>query len=120
MLRSLSGGDSMMRTTAAAILAAALAGCSGTETHTRGLESQNLIRVDLNPGPGYDLTVEIKGLVDFGWNPDNPETRKETALAAVKSECPAARIVHEDRFSRGESLRGPIYTYYVRLRCRPA
>lgn len=110
----------MMRTTAAAILAGALAGCAGSDTHTRVLESQNVVRIDPTPGAGYTHTVEIKGLLDFGWDGDNPETRRQTALRALRFDCPAAQIVREDRISRGESLRGPVFTYFLRIRCQPA
>lgn len=111
----------MLKTSAAILLTAILAGCAGSESHTRGLELQNILRVDPSPGPGYDLTVEIKNLIDVGFDPDNPETRKTTALVAVRAECPTAQIAREDTFRKGEYLFGrPALTYYVRIRCRPA
>lgn len=111
----------MMRTTAAAILAGALAGCAGTEMQIRTLEQSGQFRLDATPGPGYDFTAEVRNVFDVDYDFSKKPDRDAAALLALRAQCPAAVIVREDVIRRGEYITGrPDLTYQIRIRCRPA
>jgi hypothetical protein len=60
----------------------------------------------------------MKNLIDIGYDPDNPETRKETALRAMQTQCPGARIVGEQIIEKGTYAIGrPAREYFVQIKC---
>ena len=66
----------------------------------------------------FDFMVRMKNVLDFGYDPDNPETRKETALRAMQSQCPGARIVGEQVVEKGTSAIGrPVREYFIQIKC---
>lgn len=99
------------------LLATALAGCHTGQARVMSLERDGALRLDTVPGPGYDLTVEIRNLWDFSADGANPADRRAVALEAVAGRCASPTIVREDVITTGESLRGPLQTFLVRVRC---
>lgn len=111
----------MMRTTAVAILAGALAGCAGTQTQIRMLEQSGQFRLDATKGPDFDYTAEMRNVWDVDYDFSKKPDRDAAALLAIKAQCPAATIVREDVIRRGEYVTGrPDLTYQIRMRCQPA
>lgn len=102
------------------LLTVALAGCHTGQARVMSLESQGGLRLDTTPGTGYDLTVEIRNLWDFSADGANPADRRAVTLEAVAGRCAAPAIVREDVITTGESLRGPLRTFLVRVRCARA
>jgi hypothetical protein len=100
---------------------ALLAGCAGTQSQMRLLESSNALRVEPTSGPGYDYTVVVKNVKDIGYNPDIKADRESVALRAIRTQCPAGVIVKEEVVETGTYLLGnPSRDYFMRIRCRPA
>jgi hypothetical protein len=64
----------MLRLLAAVAACVVLAGCAGTDTQLRMLENSNALQIE--PSQVKDYVVRMKNLVDLGYDPDNPETRK--------------------------------------------
>jgi hypothetical protein len=103
-------------------LCAALAGCTGSQTHLRMLEQGGDVRIDPTGGPGYDSTVFIRNTVDFGYDPDDKATRYRTALQMVETQCPRARVVAEKVAETGTSGIGigrGSRTYALQIKCVP-
>ena len=48
-------------------------------------------------GRPYDFVVHVRNIPDVKYNPDVREDRHYMALKLVKSQCPAARVVGEDK-----------------------
>jgi hypothetical protein len=71
------------------------AGCAGSDAQMRLLEKDNVLQVEPSQTKEFDYVVRLKNAVDVGFDPDNPETRKETVLGAMRSQCPGARILCE-------------------------
>lgn len=92
-----------------------LTGCAGSDAHLRLLESENAVSVEPSQSRDFDYLVKIRGALDFGYNPSNPETRKETALRAVAAQCPTARIVGEQAIQKGRD--GANHDYFIQIRC---
>ena len=100
-------------------LALSIAGCAGTDTQLRMLESQNALQIEPAQSKDYDYVVKMKNLLDIGYDPDNPETRKETALRAMRSQCPQGRIVGEQIIDKGTYAVGrPAREYFIQIKCR--
>jgi hypothetical protein len=109
-----------MRILGIAALCAALAGCAGTDTHLRMLENSNSLQIEPSQIKDFDYVVRLKDLVDMGYDPDNPETRKETALRAMQAQCPGARIVGEQIIEKGTYAIGrPAREYFIQIKCGP-
>ncbi|MEA2836105.1 MAG: hypothetical protein QOD89_655 [Bradyrhizobium sp.] len=109
-----------MRILGIAALCAALAGCAGTDTHLRMLENSNSLQIEPSQVKDFDYVVRMKNLVDIGYNPDNPETRTETALRAMQAQCPGARIVGEQIIEKGTYAIGrPAREYFIQIKCGP-
>lgn len=97
-----------------------LAGCAGSDTHLRMLENQNAFQIEPSQSKDYDFVIKMKNLLDIGYDPDNPETRKETALRAMRSQCPEATIVGEQIIDKGTYAIGrPAREYFIQIRCKP-
>jgi hypothetical protein len=82
-----------MRSLEIVAICAALGGCAGSDTHLRMLENSNALQVEPSQSKEFDYVVRMKNLVDIGYNPDNPDTRRQTALHEMQAQCPGARIV---------------------------
>lgn len=101
------------------VSALALSGCAGTHAHREMLMNQGAIALRSSERPGVDYVVSIRNVVDIGYNSDNPQTRKETAVALAEPQCPGARVVGEKPIRTGEYLGGrPSYTYELDIKCR--
>jgi hypothetical protein len=48
-------------------------------------------------GQPYDFVVHVRNIPDIKYNPDVREDRHRMALNLVKPQCPAARVVGEDK-----------------------
>jgi hypothetical protein len=48
-------------------------------------------------GRPYDFVVHVRNIPDVKYNPDVREDRRHMALKLVKRQCPAARVVDEDK-----------------------
>jgi hypothetical protein len=67
---------------------ALLAGCA---------DMRGVVRVEqASVGKPYDFVVHVKNAPEIGYNPEVPEDRRRQALALVKRDCPAARVVGQD------------------------
>jgi hypothetical protein len=99
-------------------LCAALGGCAGSDTHLRMLENSNALQVEPSQSKDFDYVVRMKNLVDIGYNPDNPDTRRETALHEMQAQCPGARIVGEQVIEKGTYAIGrPAREYFIQIKC---
>ena len=78
-----------------------LAGCAGSQAHLRLFEHDNALSVAPAQSPTHDYVVSIRNLKDFGYDPDDKATRDSTALTALKTQCPAARVVGETAIDTG-------------------
>jgi len=82
------------------------------------LENSNALQIEPSQVPGADYVVRMKNLVDVGYDPDNPETRKSTALRAMKAQCPNAAIVGEQVIDKGTYAVGrPAREYFIQIKC---
>jgi hypothetical protein len=109
-----------MRILGIVALCAALVGCAGTDTHPRMLENSNALQIEPSQVKDFDYVVRMKNLVDIGYDPDNSETRKETALRAMQAQCPGARIVGEQTIEKGTYPIGrPAREYFIQIKCGP-
>lgn len=97
---------------------ALLAGCAGTQSYLRILESSNAISVAPASGPGHDFVVSIRNIKDIGYDPDDKPVRDATALQMMRAQCPAGRVVGETVLNTGAYMLGnPSRTYLVQVRC---
>ncbi len=100
------------------ILTAALAGCAGSQVKLRMQEGSGELAVTPEAGKPYDYTVRIVNRGDIGYNPDDPETRRATALTLLKDECPRAQVIGETTVNTGSYLTGrAAKTYFVQVKC---
>jgi hypothetical protein len=109
-----------MRIFGAMMVCALLGGCAGTDAQLRMLENSNALQIEPSQSKGFDYVVRMKNVVDVGYNPDNPETRKETALHSIAAQCPNARIVGEQVIEKGTYAVGrAAREYFIQIRCGP-
>jgi hypothetical protein len=102
---------------AAACSLIVLSGCAGTDAQLRGLERDGIMRIDpAPPGRPYDYVVRITKAIDIGWNSEDKATRDDTAMRAIRTQCPAGRIVGEDVIEKGSAGRGE-RDYLIQIRC---
>jgi hypothetical protein len=95
-----------------------ISGCAGTQSHLRTLEQINALSVAPASSPTHDFVVSIRNVKDPGYDPDNKATRDATALSALKTQCPAGRIVGETVVDTGTyALGNPARTYMVQVKC---
>ncbi len=95
-----------------------LSSCAGMPGYDRILEQNGALTVRPSNTPGSDYEVTLRNVVDFGYNPDNPESRREMALRAVSDGCRNARIVNEKSLKTGEYLGGrDAVLYYLYVKC---
>ena len=101
------------------VFALGLAGCAGTAGHREILRNDGALAIRTSDKPGVDFVVTARNVVDIGYNPDNPETRKQAALGLAN--CPAGSIVGEKAIRTGDYLGGrPAITYEMDVRCPKA
>jgi hypothetical protein len=99
-------------------ICATLGGCAGTDTHLRMLENYNHLQIEPSQVKDFDYIVRIKNVIDVGYDPDNPETRNDTALRAIRVQCPEPRIVGEQVIEKGTYAIGrPAREYFIQIRC---
>lgn len=99
-------------------IAALVAGCAGSQAHLRLLEHDNALSVAPAQSPTYDYVVSIRNLKDIGYDPDDKATRDATALTALKTQCPAGRVVGETAIDTGTyALGNPARTYAIQVKC---
>jgi hypothetical protein len=61
-------------------------------------DMRGTVRIEqASAGKPYDFVVHVKNIPEIGYNPEVPEDRKRMALALVKRDCPAARVVGQDK-----------------------
>jgi hypothetical protein len=95
-----------------------LSGCAGTDTQLRLLERENALRIEPISGKPYDYTVRLSNVIDFGYDPDNKETRDDTAMRAIRAQCPAGVIVGEDIIEKGTYAIGrQAREYLIQIKC---
>jgi hypothetical protein len=84
------------------------------------LEKENAFQIEPSQSKDYDYVVKMKNLLDIGYDPDNPDTRKETALRSLKTQCPDGRIVGEQVIDKGTYAIGrPAREYFIQVKCGP-
>jgi|UPI0006486AF9 hypothetical protein len=100
------------------IAALSLASCAGSQTKLRMQEGSGELAVMPETGKPYDYTVKIVNRRDIGYDPDNIDTRKSTALALLRTQCPRAEIIGETVVNNGTYAIGtPARTYFVQAKC---
>ena len=94
-----------------------LAGCADSQPYMRTLKQSNALRVDPANTLGADYVVSLRNLKDVGYDPDDKADRDRVALAALRDQCPAGRIVGETVINTGTYLLGnPSRTYALRIK----
>jgi hypothetical protein len=97
-----------------------LGGCAGSDTHMRILENSNALQIEPAQTKDFDYVVRMKNVIDFGYDPDNPETRKTTVMHAIAVQCPDARIAGEQVIEKGTYATGrPVREYFIQIKCGP-
>ena len=99
-----------MRVAAALVtISAVLTGCA---------DMRGTVRIEqASAGKPYDFVVHVKNIYEYGYNPEVLEDRKRMALALVKRDCPAARVVGQDKIITeiwGITSSKPEYVVFVR------
>jgi Flp pilus assembly protein TadD len=108
----------IMKTILISILTVALAGCAGSQVKLRMQEGSGELAVTPEAGKPYDYTVKIVNRSDIGYDPDDPETRRTTALTLLKDQCPKAQVMGETVVNTGSYLTGrPAKAYFVQVKC---
>lgn len=98
----------------------ALSGCVGSQTHLRELENNGSVRVERSNSKNFDYVVSIRNVI-HGFDPDNPESRREVAQKMMETQCPQNTVVGEDIIETGTWLGGrPSRTYAMHVKCKPA
>jgi hypothetical protein len=101
--------SSVTRTIAAIVVLATLPGW----TDTRGT-----VRIEhASAGRPYDFVVHVRNIPKIKYNPEVKEDRHRMALSLVKTQCPAARVVGEDKINTeiwGIASSPPYYVVLVR------
>lgn len=92
----------------------------GTDAQVQRAAFYGDLRFEVTPTADYDFTIYRKNGGDIGGNPDNKQVRDAEALSYMRSQCPNARIVSEEKVKLGEHLLGgDIATYVMRIKCNP-
>jgi hypothetical protein len=79
----------MFRFVAMVVCLAALPGW----TDTRGM-----VRIEqASLGNPYDFVVHVRNIPDIGYNPVVREDRQRMALGLLRKQCPAGRVIGEDK-----------------------
>jgi hypothetical protein len=82
------------------------------------LEGSNSLQIEPSQSKDFDYVVRMKNLLDIGYDPDNPETRKDTAIRAMQAQCPGARIVGEQIIEKGTYAIGrAAREYFIQIKC---
>jgi hypothetical protein len=82
-------GGGAAKIVAATILLAILVGCA---------DMRGLARIEqASAGRSYDYVVHVQNILSIGYNPAVKEDRSHMALRVLKRQCPAGRIVGEDK-----------------------
>jgi hypothetical protein len=83
-------------------------------------ETRGTVRIEqASAGKPYDYLAHVKNIPEIGYNPEVPEDRKRMALALVKRDCPAARVVGQDTIITeiyGITSSKPDYVVFVRCK----
>lgn len=96
-----------------------LAGCAGSQSHLRLLESGGDVRVSAVAADDHDYVVSVRNTIDIGYNPDTKSTRDRVALQLLEAQCPTAVIVGEDVIATGTYLTGrQSRVYQIKVRCQ--
>ncbi len=78
-----------MRVIAAIIFLVTLAGWA---------DMRGAVRIEqASAGKPYDFVVHVRNVPDIGYNPEVKEDRNRMALRLLKRQCPAGRVVGEDK-----------------------
>lgn len=48
-------------------------------------------------GKPYDFVAHVRNVPEIGYNPEVKEDRRRMALALLKKQCPAGRVLGEDK-----------------------
>lgn len=84
----------------------------------RLLEKDNVIQIEPAQGGGFGYVVRMKNSLDVGYDADDPENRKATALRAISAQCREPKIVGETSIDKGAYVGGrPAREYFVRIKC---
>jgi hypothetical protein len=103
---------------AAAIVAAGLSGCAGTDTQIRMLEQSNAVRVEPATTPDANYIVSVRNLIDIGYDLDDKATRDDLALRMLRTQCPGGQIAGETAIDTGTyGLGRASRTYAIKVRC---
>jgi hypothetical protein len=71
------------------VLSATFAGCA---------DMRGVIRIEHAAGEKpYDFVVHVRNIPEIGYNPEVKEDRSRMALQLLKGQCPAGRVVGEDK-----------------------
>jgi hypothetical protein len=98
--------------------AALAAGCAGTQSHLRLLESGGAIRVDVADDKSYDYKVLIENRVDFGWDGGDKEDRMKTVQLMFGERCRDVKVLEEVPIEKGTYLTGkPAVTWVMKVKC---
>ncbi len=74
-------------------------------------------------GKPYDFVVHVRNIPEIGYNPEVKKDRRRMALGLIKTQCPAGRVVGEDKINTeilGITSSPPDYVVLVSCTRRPA
>ncbi|KAA0689861.1 hypothetical protein DTW90_30685 [Neorhizobium sp. P12A] len=84
----------------------------------RAMESAGELAVTPETGKPYDYTVKILNRRDIGYNPDDLDQRKKTALLLLKDQCPNGSVIGETVVNTGTyGIGTPARAYFVQVKC---
>lgn len=88
-----------------------------TDMHLRMLERQSDLRIEPAQNQNYNYVVRLSNVLDLGYDPDIKRSRDETALRAMRAQCPKAKIVGEDVLEKGSYGLRPAREYLIQIKC---
>lgn len=77
------------------------------------------LSVEPSQSSDFDYLVKVGNVGDIGYDPDVYSVRENVALAALKTQCSAAKVLGESEIHHGTvPLQGkPAKTYFMRIKC---
>ncbi len=100
------------------MVGALLTGCAGARFGASEAQSDEPISVQPSQSAGYDYLVIVRDRPNSNFDPNDQQARDLAALAKLKDQCDAPRIVGETVVkSDGNGFAGEARRYEVKVRC---
>ncbi len=99
------------------IVGVLLTGCAGLEHGVAVVQNEEPISVEPSQAAGYDYLVIIREGGNLGFDPNDQQARDLAALAKLRDQCDAPKIVGETVVKSDAGLGAQAHRYEVKVRC---